>query len=117
MRDHEIHITGPEKDIESLRPELLEFLWHQGLKGCSFELSQVSPLPFGPIEGQPPHRLAPITELVLTIFGPFIGPVGADVVYDELAACIRKLTAVRSLTVTEERDDSVNESVAGPPYV
>ena len=110
MRDHEIHITGPEKDIESLRPELLEFLWHQGLNGCSFELSQVSPLPFGPIEDRPPYGLAPMTELVLTIFGPFIGSAGADVVYDELTVGIKKLTGVRSLTFTEEQDASVDES-------
>ena len=110
MRDHEIHITGPEKDIESLRPELLEFLWHQGLRGSAFELSQVSPLPFGPIEDRPPHGLEPMTELVLILFGHFIGSIGADVVYDELTVGIKKLTGVRSLTVTEEQDDSVGES-------
>ena len=104
MRDHKIHITGPEKDIESLRPELLALLWHEGLKGSSFELSQLSPLPLGPIEDRPPHRLEPMTELVLIIFGQFIGSVGADVVYDELMVGIKKLTGVRCLTVTEERD-------------
>ena len=104
MRDHRIHIAGSEKEVESLRPELLALLWREGLQGCSFELSQVSPLPFWPIEDRPPHGLEPMTELVLIIFGQFIGSVGADVVYDELIVGIKKLTGVRSLTVTEERD-------------